>query len=75
MEAAFTVLALRDQQLPPTLNLDDPEPTGTPSVEHVPVGHVAAAARGGRPLRAALCNSFGFGGMNASLLFSRWDAE
>ena len=65
VEAAFTVLTLARGVPPPTLNLDQPEPNSM-GYEHVVLGR----ARGeGRPLRAALCNAFGFGGMNASALF------
>lgn len=65
IEAIFTVLALRDQVAPATLNLESPD----------------AAAEGlnlirGRaqhlPMEYALSNGFGFGGVNASVLFRRW---
>lgn len=64
VEAAFTVLALRDRVAPPTANLERPEPALLP-------GLVAGAAAplGGGPI-GALCNAFGFGGTNASLLFT-----
>ena len=61
VEAIFRILAIRDQIVPPTLNLDDPD-EGTESVDLVP--HKAKK----RPVRAALSNSFGFGGTNASLI-------
>jgi len=61
VEAIFCILAIRDQIVPPTLNLDDPD-EGTESVDLVP--HKAKK----RPVRAALSNSFGFGGTNASLI-------
>ena len=61
VEAIFSILALRDQVAPPTLNLDNP------SVE-TPIDLVPHAARK-REIRAALSNSFGFGGTNASLIF------
>ncbi|WP_300974018.1 beta-ketoacyl-ACP synthase II [Sphingomonas sp. LHG3406-1] len=61
VEAIFCILAIRDQIVPPTLNLDDPD-EGTEGVDLVP--HVAKK----RPVRAALNNSFGFGGTNASLI-------
>ena len=61
VEAIFCVLAIRDQIVPPTLNLDDPD-EGTEGVDLVP--HVAKK----RPVRAVLNNSFGFGGTNASLV-------
>jgi 3-oxoacyl-[acyl-carrier-protein] synthase II len=62
VEAIFAVLAIRDQVAPPTLNLDNP------SVE-TPIDLAPHVARK-RPIQAALSNSFGFGGTNASLVFS-----
>jgi len=64
VEGIFCVLAIRDQIVPPTLNLDDPD-EGTEGVDLVP--HVAKK----RPVRAALSNSFGFGGTNASVIFKK----
>ena len=61
VEAIFCILAIRDQIVPPTLNLDDPD-EGTEGVDLVP--HKAKKRR----VRAALNNSFGFGGTNASLI-------
>ncbi|WP_395622983.1 beta-ketoacyl-ACP synthase II [Sphingomonas daechungensis] len=61
VEAIFCILAIRDQIVPPTLNLDDPD-EGTEGVDLVP--HKAKK----RPVRAALNNSFGFGGTNASII-------
>lgn len=64
IEAVATVLALHRGSIPPTLGEPaglDPDCTG--------VGHVIGSARGGRPLRAALSNSFAFGGSNAVLAF------
>ena len=61
VEAIFCILAIRDQVVPPTLNLDDPD-EGTEGVDLVP--HKAKK----RQVRAALSNSFGFGGTNASLI-------
>jgi 3-oxoacyl-[acyl-carrier-protein] synthase II len=61
VEAIFCILAIRDQIVPPTLNLDDPD-EGTDGVDLVP--HTAKKRR----VRAALNNSFGFGGTNASLI-------
>lgn len=69
LEAGFTVLALHEQRAPPTINLDTPDPADVNGIAHV----TTADAWADRPLRAALCNSFGFGGVNASLLFRRWD--
>jgi 3-oxoacyl-[acyl-carrier-protein] synthase II len=61
VESIFCILALRDQIVPPTLNLDNPS-EGTAGVDLVP--HKAKE----RPVRAVLNNSFGFGGTNASLI-------
>ena len=61
VESIFCILALRDQIVPPTLNLDNPD-EGTEGVDLVP--HVAKE----RQVRAVLNNSFGFGGTNASLI-------
>jgi len=61
VETIFCILAIRDQIVPPTLNLDKPS-EGTAGVDLVP--HQAKK----RQVRAALNNSFGFGGTNASLV-------
>ncbi len=66
VEAVFSVLALRDQVAPPTINLDTPE-DGCEALNLVP--HVAQQ----REMRYALSNSFGFGGTNASVIFKRFD--
>lgn len=65
LEAVFTVLALRDQIMPPTLNLENPDP------DAAGIDLVALEARRGR-IEHALSNGFGFGGVNASVLFRRW---
>lgn len=65
LEAVFTVLALRDGVLPPTINLDNPD-DGC-DLDYVP--HTAQE----RAIRHALTNSFGFGGTNGSLIFSQFD--
>ncbi|HEY7810845.1 MAG TPA: beta-ketoacyl-ACP synthase II [Allosphingosinicella sp.] len=62
VEAIFCILAMRDQIVPPTLNLDNPS-EGTLGVDLVP--HVPKE----RKVKAVLNNSFGFGGTNASLVF------
>jgi len=62
IEAIATVLALREQLIPPTAHLDALDPACA-GVDHVTV------ARRGQPLRAALSNSFAFGGSNAVLAF------
>ena len=64
VEAALTALALKHGIVPPTLNLDDPDP-------ELDLDFVPHEARE-RPLRHALSNSFGFGGTNASLILSRY---
>ena len=66
VEAIFTVLAIRDQVAPPTINLDNP------SVE-TPIDLVPHAAKPAE-IRTALSNSFGFGGTNASLVFRALDS-
>jgi 3-oxoacyl-[acyl-carrier-protein] synthase II len=62
VEAIFSVLALRDQIAPPTLNLDNP--SVATDLDLVP--HKAKK----REINAVLSNSFGFGGTNASLIFT-----
>ena len=64
LEAGITVLALRDQILPPTANLDNPDPDC--DLDYVP-NHPRKA-----DLEYAMSNSFGFGGTNGALLFRRW---
>ena len=66
IEGIATILAMREGCIPPTINLDDPDPQGegldlTPNV----------ARR--RDVRIAISNSFGFGGQNTALVFRRWD--
>ncbi len=65
LEAGITVLALRDQILPPTINLVNQDPE-TDRMDFVP--NHARKAR----LEYAMSNSFGFGGTNGALLFRRW---
>jgi 3-oxoacyl-[acyl-carrier-protein] synthase II len=65
LEAGITVLALRDQILPPTVNLENPDPD-TAGMDLVP-NHARKAE-----LEYAMSNSFGFGGTNGALLFRRW---
>jgi 3-oxoacyl-[acyl-carrier-protein] synthase II len=64
LEAGVTVLALRDQILPPTVNLEQPDPEC--DLDYVP--------NQARPadVEYAMSNSFGFGGTNGALLFRRW---
>ncbi|HVI91936.1 MAG TPA: beta-ketoacyl synthase N-terminal-like domain-containing protein, partial [Dongiaceae bacterium] len=65
IEAIFTILALRDQVAPPTLNLENPDPVAE---------GLDLVAKVARPLAmdVALSNGFGFGGVNASVIFRRW---
>jgi 3-oxoacyl-[acyl-carrier-protein] synthase II len=66
VEAIFCLLAIRDQVVPPTINLDNP--SVATAIYLVP--HQARK----RPVNIALSNSFGFGGTNASLILRRMDA-
>ncbi|MBK8181465.1 MAG: beta-ketoacyl-ACP synthase II [Candidatus Competibacteraceae bacterium] len=61
VEAIFSILAMRDQVAPPTINLDNPEPGC--DLNYVP--HVAQE----RPIKVVLSNSFGFGGTNGTVVF------
>ena len=65
IEAAFCVLAIRDQIAPPTINLNDPE-METP---------IDLAPNKAKPMKidVAMSNSFGFGGTNASVIFRKVD--
>ena len=67
LEAGISVLALRDQILPPTINYENPDPAC--DLDYVP--NQARKAE----LRYALSNSFGFGGTNASLVFKLWEGR
>ena len=64
LEAGITVLALRDQCLPPTMNLDRPD-------SECDLDYVPNKSRQAK-VNIALSNSFGFGGTNGSLIFRRW---
>ena len=66
IEAVFSVLALYHGMLPPTINLDHPDPA-------CDLDYVPNTARP-TPIKVALSNSFGFGGVNACLIFKRLDA-
>ena len=65
VEAIFSILALRDQVAPPTINIDNQD--------IVPMLDLAANAKREREIGIALSNSFGFGGTNASLALGRID--
>ncbi len=62
LEAAFSLLTIRDQVLPPTINYDEPDP-------NVPLDVVPNVQRPAR-VRAVLSNSFGFGGQNVCLVLA-----
>jgi 3-oxoacyl-[acyl-carrier-protein] synthase II len=64
VEAIYSILAIRDQIAPPTLNLDDPD-EGTEGMDLVPFKPKP------RKINSALSNSFGFGGTNACLIFKK----
>jgi 3-oxoacyl-[acyl-carrier-protein] synthase II len=63
VEAIFCLLAMRDQVVPPTLNLDNPDVET--KIDLVP--HTARK----REVKAAMSNSFGFGGTNAALILTQ----
>ena len=65
VEAIFSILAIRDQVLPPTINLDHPDPDC--DLDYVP--NTARDAK----VKTAISNSFGFGGTNGSLIFRACD--
>jgi 3-oxoacyl-[acyl-carrier-protein] synthase II len=67
LEAGISVLALRDQILPPTINQETPDPAC--DLDYVP-NHARKAS-----VEYALSNSFGFGGTNAALIFKRWNGK
>ncbi len=67
LEAGISVLALRDQIMPPTANYENPDPAC--DLDYIP-NHARKAA-----VNYALSNSFGFGGTNASLIFKLWDGK
>jgi len=66
LESIAVIQAIRDGAVPPTINLHDPDENAD-GLDLTP----GKATR--RPIRAALNNSFGFGGQNAALVFKRWD--
>jgi 3-oxoacyl-[acyl-carrier-protein] synthase II len=67
LEAGISVLALHDQVLPPTINLENPDPEC--DLDYVP-NHARKTS-----VEYALSNSFGFGGTNAALIFRRWSGK
>ena len=67
IEAIVTILTMRDGCIPPTTNLEQPDPNGADL-------DLTAGTASRHEVRTALSNSFGFGGQNTALVFSRWDA-
>ncbi|MEL4254967.1 beta-ketoacyl-ACP synthase II [Shewanella xiamenensis] len=67
IEAIFTLLAIRDQVVPPTLNLNHPD--------ELALGLNLVKTKKDVNIQHALSNGFGFGGVNASVVFRRWDQE
>lgn len=65
VEAIFSILAIRDSILPPTINLDNPD-------EDCDLDYVPNTAREAK-IKTVISNSFGFGGTNASLVFTAFD--
>jgi 3-oxoacyl-[acyl-carrier-protein] synthase II len=65
VEAIFTILTMRDGIIPPTINYDTPDPEC--DLDYVP--NVARKAK----VNIALSNSFGFGGVNATLVFKKFE--
>jgi 3-oxoacyl-[acyl-carrier-protein] synthase II len=65
VEAIFSVLAIRDQVVPPTINLDNQDP-------ECDLDYVPNEARDAK-IATAISNSFGFGGTNGSLIFRAFD--
>ena len=66
IESVFTALALKTETLPGTINLKEPSPDC--DLNYLADGSCACACE------YAMCNSFGFGGTNASIIFKRYDA-
>ncbi|QEK38868.1 beta-ketoacyl-ACP synthase II [Candidatus Nesciobacter abundans] len=66
LESAFTLMALKNQVLPPTINVEN----AMDSIEGINFVPKSVAA----PLNYALCNSFGFGGTNISLIFKKYES-
>jgi beta-ketoacyl-acyl-carrier-protein synthase II len=66
IEAIFSILSLKDNVVPPTINLHEPDP-------ECDLDYVPNEARKG-DIQAVLSNTFGFGGHNATLAFKKWQA-
>ena len=65
VESIFCIMALKTGKIPPTINLDEPDPACN-ELNHVPNQSIEA------DIQYALNNSFGFGGTNSTLIFKRW---
>jgi 3-oxoacyl-[acyl-carrier-protein] synthase II len=65
IEAIFSVMALRDQVAPPTINLDNPDPEC--DLDFIP--HHAREM----PMQYVMSNSFGFGGTNGTVIFKKFE--
>jgi 3-oxoacyl-[acyl-carrier-protein] synthase II len=65
IETVFTALALHEEMLPGTINLEHPDPRC--DLDYLADGSRKVACG------YAMCNSFGFGGTNASLILRRWE--
>jgi len=66
LEAAASVMSIYDSAIPPTINLENPDP-------ECDLDYVPNKALTGHPVRAAMSNSFGFGGHNCSLIFKKFE--
>jgi 3-oxoacyl-[acyl-carrier-protein] synthase II len=66
IESIATIQAMREGAVPPTINVDDPD-------QNVNGLDITPNKATHRPIRAAINNSFGFGGQNAAIVFRRWD--
>jgi 3-oxoacyl-[acyl-carrier-protein] synthase II len=65
IEAAVTIMAIKDSILPPTINLDNPDP-------ECDLDYVPHTARKNVDIKYGISNSFGFGGHNACLAFKKY---
>jgi 3-oxoacyl-[acyl-carrier-protein] synthase II len=66
VEATFTILAVTNGTLPPTINYEQPDP-------ECDLDYIPNDARDAPDLRVGVSNSFGFGGHNASIVVRRWE--
>lgn len=66
IEALFSILAIRDGKIPPTINVEKLDPACEALGINFTLGHAVS-----RPVKYAISNSFGFGGSNASLVFAK----